>query len=42
MAAEVGEKAPYFTLPADGPENWGALEEYTKVAVALEGPDGTL
>lgn len=29
MAAEIGEKAPGFTLPADGWDNTGSLEEYT-------------
>lgn len=33
MAAEVGEKAPEFTLPADDWEKTVSLEEYTK-----EGP----
>lgn len=30
MAAEVGEKAPGFTLPADDWENTVSLEDYTK------------
>ncbi|MGH3147862.1 MAG: redoxin domain-containing protein [Rubrobacter sp.] len=30
VAAEVGEKAPGFTLPADDWENTVSLEEYTK------------
>jgi peroxiredoxin len=30
VAAEVGEKAPDFTLPADSWENTVSLEEYTK------------
>lgn len=30
MPAEVGEKAPSFTLPADGWDNKVSLEDYTK------------